>query len=103
MGARLYNTEKIVEEMLYKYPDTRSSDDLLYLTVCKHVSPNLAKMTLENALLQRNNFDLPNYKSVERSRRKLQAKNPELRANEKVEDMRYENWKEYREYALEDK
>ena len=99
MGARLYSTEKLVEEMLYQYPDTRNSDALLYLIVCKAVRPESAKLPLEKVLLNREDLGLPSFKTVERNRRMLQRLNPELRASEKVEDARYENWKEYREYA----
>lgn len=102
MGARLYDTQKIVEEMLYNYPDTRNSDALLYLIVCKTIRPEAVKMPLERVLLEREELGLPKYDSVGRIRRKLQSDHEELRATEKVTDGRYENWKEYREYALED-
>lgn len=100
MGVRLYDTHKVVEEMLYNYPDTRNSDALLYLIVCKTIRPESAKMPLERVLLEREELGLPKYASVGRARRKLQAEHEELRATEKVIDGRYENYKEYKEYAL---
>lgn len=100
MGARLYDTHKIVERLLNDYPDTRNSDDLLYLIACKDICPSMANMPFENVILNINKLGLPKYKSVERTRRKIQAEKPELRATKEVEDKKYENWKEYREYAL---
>lgn len=100
MGARLYNTEKLVEKLLTTYPNTRDSDALLYLVVCKAIRPELAKLPLERVLLERDTLGLPKYASVERARRKIQANNPELKGTEKVTEGRYEEWKEYREYAL---
>lgn len=100
MGARLFDTHKLVEELLYQYPDTRNSDALLYLIVCKAIRPESAKLPLERVLLEREALGLPKYASVERSRRKVQAEHEELRATEKVTDARYENYKEYKDYAL---
>lgn len=100
MGARLYDTHKLVEELLYQFPDTRNSDALLYLVVCKSVRPDTGKLPFERVLLEREALGLPNYASVERARRKVQADNPELRANEEVTDERYKNYKEFKEYAL---
>lgn len=99
MGARLYDTHKLVEELLYQFPDTRNSDELLYLIVCKAVCKGADKLPLERVLLERSNLGLPNYASVERARRKIQRENPELRADEAVEDKRYEEFKEYKEYV----
>lgn len=100
MGARLYDTQKVVEQLLIQYPATRNSDDLLYLMACKKVYPAMESMSFQNVILNINNMGLPKYKSVERARRKIQAEREELRANKEVEDKKYENWKEYREYAL---
>lgn len=101
MGVRIHDVHKTVEEVLIQYPDTRNSDDLLYLMVCKCKSPSYAKLPLERALLERKNYGIPTYASVDRARRKVQAENPELRGSDSVTDARYENYKEYKEYALE--
>lgn len=100
MGARLYDTERVVEELLTTYPDTRDNDPLLYLMVCKLHSPHIAKLPLERVLLERKELGIPSYTSVGRARRKLQSEREELRATSEVIDGRYENWKEFREYAL---
>lgn len=101
MRARLYSIQKLVEELLYQFPDTRNSDALLYLMVCKAIKPNSDKLPLEKILLERENLGLPKYASVGRARRKLQEYNSELRATENVIDGRYEEYKEYKKYALE--
>lgn len=100
MRVQLHRVDKLVEETLRTYPDTRNSDALLYLVVCKTLVPNSTQMTLERVMLQRNELGLPNYETVGRCRRRIQAKNEELRADSKVTDVRYENYKEYRDYAL---
>lgn len=100
MGARLYNTHKIVERLLQAYPDTRDNDELLYLKTCKAIRPDMANMTFENVILDLKVMGLPKYKSVERARRKIQKDNPDLRASEEVQEMRYEEYKNYKEYAL---
>lgn len=92
----------IVGEMLVKFPETRDSDALLYVKICESINPIACNMPFAKVLLNRKDYGFPNYESVGRIRRKLQEHNPLLRADATVEDGRYENWKEYRAYALEE-
>lgn len=88
--------------MLQQFPDTRNSDELLYLVVCKAICPRSAHITFEKMTLEREAMGLPKFITVDRARRKIQAANPDLRASKDVEDKRFENYKAYKEYALED-
>lgn len=98
---RIHNISEIVKSILTNYPDTRNSDVLLYVKVCKTMNPDIADMSFETAMLRREDLGIANFETVRRSRQKIQSENEHLRACEKVMDARYENWKVMREYAME--
>lgn len=102
---RLFVIEKLVKEILTDIPDTRNSDDYLYLKVLERVAAlqgmtlNLSKMSVPYFLCNVQKLNFPYYASVSRARRKLKAAHPELRGTEKVEAVRQEKEKVFREYA----
>lgn len=88
-----------VKQILEKYPLTRNSDDLLYATLCSEINPSVAGMPFYYVMQHRKEFKFPNIKSVERCRRKLQNKYPELAASKEVKDFRDENEQKFREFV----
>lgn len=95
----LYTTQGLVSEVLRQYPETRNSDELLYLVICKLINPKVARMPYEKVVLEANNLGLPKYDSISRCRRKVQADYKELRGNERTTGYRFLRWKVFREYA----
>lgn len=92
-------TEAMVLDVLQRFPQTRNSDDLLYMQVCMEIDSHGAGMPFWYVLQHRTEFGFPAYKSVERYRRMMQKKFPELAANKEIEDFRAEKEQEFREYA----
>ena len=102
---RLFVIEKLVKEVLTDIPDTRNSDDYLYLKVLERVavmqgmSLKLSNMSVPYFLCNVKKLNFPYYASVARARRKVKAANPELRGTAKVEAVRSEKEKAFRKYA----
>jgi hypothetical protein len=92
-------TSDIVKDILENCPDARNSDDLLYINVCKKLSPMVCHQPLEMVFLMRKEFGLPCYESVRRTRQKLQAAYPELCGSDEVEAQRVVNEGIVRDYA----
>jgi hypothetical protein len=89
----------VVKEVLEEKPDTRNSDDLLYINVCRRMSPMALRQPFEMVFLQRNTLGVPKYESVRRSRQKIQEHHPELCGTDEVEGQRVLNEERVREYA----
>ena len=95
----LYHVHKLVEDLLITEPDTRNSDNVLYLMLITQIDPHIAGMPFDKVLINRKELGIPSIETVGRCRRKIQEYNPLLKGCRKVEDMRYEKWKEFMEYA----
>ena len=90
--------QEFVQPILEADERTRNSDDVLYFQVCtKLLGDNLS---LKHVLLNRKDLRIPSYESVGRARRKLQEENPELRACERVQELRAEKEAEYKAMAV---
>lgn len=102
----LQQIKVIVHEILKDDEMSRNDDDLLYLSVIERFTKDTEcpvtpySMTLAYFLINRKKHRLPKFESVRRARQKLQKDHPELKACEKVEAMRQENEKAFREFAL---
>lgn len=95
--ARISKVQPLVYTALIDNPETRTDDFILVLEVFKNfVTP---EMRLETVLEHHIELGLPSFASILRSRRKLQRKYPEL-VNETAADIRAEEEKEYKDYAL---
>ena len=92
-------TENIVKEVLTENVFARNNDDYLTLRVYGKVNPDVVSKPLYTVLLNRKELGLPSLKSIERARRKLQRKFPELSANGIVEAFREQAENDYRAYA----
>lgn len=97
--SRLQTMEKVVLEILENQPAARVDDYVLMYYVCAKTCPTaLQGMSLGNALLNHIDLNIPNWKSVERARRKVQEKRPDLVSPAKAKKRREEE-ERYREYA----
>lgn len=99
----LYTTANLVKTILQEEPQTRSSDNLLYLKVIERIASE-RKLDIKNLsvyyfLRYMRIYGFPPFESVRRARQKIQAQHPELSANAKVQEQREINEVEYREFA----
>ena len=96
--AKLYTIEAVVLEVLEECVQARSDDNCLMNGVCRKLCPDLLDCGLGFALWNWKRLGLPNWKSVERCRRKIQRKRPDLKFSVTAE-IRAQEEAEYREYA----
>ena len=103
MNKKLYTTTDIVKELLEKEPQTRNSDNYLYMRVLQVVGKrqgiDVDNMPVLRFFLHIRELDLPSIETVGRCRRKLQEEHPELTADRKVEEQRASNEEIFRSYA----
>lgn len=95
----LKTATELVKETLERYPETRNSDDQLYLLVCRAINIDILRLPFGLVMRQRKKYNLPAFESVRRTRQKIQAAHPELCACADVEAMREVNEEAFREYA----
>lgn len=96
---KIKRTSDIVKDVLKDCPNARNSDDLLYINVCKRISPMVCNQPFQTVLLMRNELGIPPFESVRRTRQKLQASYPELCASDEVEAQRMVNEEIVKNYA----
>ena len=93
----------LVEDILIRYPQTRSCDGLLWLKVLEHQAHekgvDLRLLSVPYFLPRIAEMGFSPFESVRRNRQKLQAAKPELAACEAVEGFRAEKEAEYRAFA----
>ena len=97
-AEKLKKLENVIKPILEKYPQTREDDYLLYAEVINRYNPELLGVSAEMFLVCHSELNVPNIKSVERARRKLQEKYPEL-ATERAKRKRAEEQASYISYA----
>lgn len=93
--------QEIVEQCLRNCKETRSSDRYLYYVVLNDLDPSLLSHSVRTFLKDGIELGYPKFDSISRIRRKLQAKYPELRAVDVVEDMRAQRKEDFEKYAKE--
>lgn len=97
----LRRIQEIVELCLRENEATRQSDKYLYYCVTKKLDERLLDMTMRVFLLEGKALGFPEFDSVSRARRKVQAKYPELQSVARIEKMRASREKQFRKYAKE--
>ena len=97
----LKTIEKKVRAVLEKNEDARNDDMVLYLVLCNACLKDAGAMPLAEIMTQHKYLGLPSFESVSRTRRKLQARYPELAGSRPVQKMRATGEKAYRRYAKE--
>ena len=97
----LKTIEKKVKTILEKNTDARNDDMVLYLALCNICLKDAGAMPLAEIMTQHKYLGLPSFESVSRTRRKLQAKYPELAGSRPTQKLRATGEKAYRKYAKE--
>lgn len=100
MEKKLYELQKIVKEILEHDPKARDDDMYLYITYVKHQMGN-QDYSFELIFANKEyriNHNIRTFSGVERCRRKMQEKYPEL-TNDYHKKIRGEEQKIYEEYA----
>ena len=98
-SKELKRTNEIVKNILQQSPESRNSDDVLYLKVCECIYPGSSNLPIQTVLMNRKNYNLPSFETVRRTRQKLQASYPELAGNSTVKGQRMLNEEVFRNYA----
>lgn len=97
---RLISVSADVKFLLENQPETRNSDSLLYVEVCKLHNPTVHLFPFGAVMANPKVYDLPQFESVRRARQKVQAENEHLKANKTVKEYRAENELKYKAFAL---
>ena len=97
----LKTIERKVRTILAKNEDTRNDDMVLYLVLCNACLKDAGALPLAEIMTQYKYLGLPSFESVSRTRRKLQARYPELAGSRPVRKKRSAGEHDYRRYAKE--
>lgn len=99
----LTTTSELVKNILEKYPETRNSDNILYIKVCSTIGQengiDINKISMPYLLMNLKELKMPVFETVRRTRQKIQAEFPHLSADADVEAQRMLNEETYRQYA----
>ena len=95
---RFKKTNKLVTQILEDYPQTRNSDNLLYLMVIDAIGRGNSDKPISTILMNLEDLGLPCFETVRRTRQKIQAERTDLQANDTVSDFRTEREMEFRKY-----
>lgn len=90
-----HDAEKAVEDILEHEPDTRKSDNKLFLRYYELLNPGVDFRTY---FLNPKKYQGFSYKTLERARRKIQARRPELK-DSTVAEYRFDKEQVYFEYG----
>ena len=96
MKKEFKQTRKIVKNILTDYPQTRNSDNALYIKVVAAINPQANDRPFANVLSNLEELGLPCFETVRRTRQKIQEEIPELRACDIVADFRTAREEEFR-------
>lgn len=98
---KLRNLTELVRTIMEQQPETRSSDNLLYIEVLKRcTSQNVLNMPVWAFYQNLREWQLPSIETVGRCRRKAQQENPHLKAKPEVEGFRYDRETEFIKFAV---
>ena len=95
---KLKKLEDMIKLILKEQPQTREDDFLLYAEIIKAYNPKLLQISARTFFICHKELKIPNIKSVERVRRKIQEKCPEL-ASERTKRKRAEEKGAYITYS----
>ena len=96
--SKLHTMEKLVLRVLESIPAARSDDYVLMWYVCNELKPETSEMPFGYVLCHHKALGLPNWETVTRCRRKIQAKRPDLVSPETARK-RHDEIEVYKEYA----
>lgn len=95
----LESAPAVVMNILKRYPATRDCDPLLYVKVASFLNPIVLKMSFEEVMLNLEDLGLWKFETVRRTRQKIQAEHPELKACETVQGYRADNEEVFKEFS----
>ena len=98
--GKLKHIETTVRYILETEPATRNDDNLLYIKACLFYNSSVDKFPFGTVFTNARMFDIPSYKSIERARRKLQAKYEHLKSSQTMKEYRAEEELRYKAFAL---
>ncbi len=98
--SKLHTMEKVVLQVLEQSILARMDDYVLMYLVCEKINPDVCDMPFGMALCHHREYCIPNWKTIERCRRKIQRMRPDLVSNDTARKRYYEE-KVYKEYARE--
>jgi hypothetical protein len=93
---KFYDAEKVVKKILKDLPITRGSDNLLYIRYWQIVAPEVSFIDF---FKEPSKYNGATFKHIERCRRRIQEKHPELKSV-KVAEFRFEQETEFKQYGL---
>lgn len=99
MGKILHDYESKVFYLLCKYPETRNRDVFLYTRYLEEYCGT--EYLYQPFVITLQDTSLPNFESLGRVRRKIQANHPELQSSIKCLIRKAEKEEEFRDYARE--
>ena len=102
-STELKTTTDLVKGILQRCPEARNSDNILYYYVCRIIGNengiDIDHISMPHFFLHLNDYNMPQFETVRRTRQKIQAEYPELSGNERVQAQRMMNEEVYRKYA----
>ena len=96
---KLKTHEGRVKALLKQNKDARDDDMVLYLALCNDCLENAGEIPLAEIMARHKSLGLPGFESVSRTRRRLQARHPELLGSLPVQAKRMAGEKAYRRYS----
>lgn len=92
---------ELVKTILEQQPETRSSDNLLYIEVLRRcTNQQVLNMPVWMFYKNQREWQIPSIETVGRCRRKAQQENPHLKATAEVESWRYDKETEFMRFAV---
>ena len=93
------NIEERVEFLLAEFPETRESDEILYMKILERDGRyNFENINVLKFFRDREKAKVPSFKSVERARRKVQSYRPDLMGSKQIQAARKKMEKKYHDY-----
>lgn len=89
----------LIKELLIDNPETRDSDELLYVSVCRNISPESVNLPFAEVVLNGRERGIPSFETVRRTRQKIQESYPELRGSLSVQARREANRQKFIRFA----
>ena len=89
--------KEVIRQILEDVPEARDSDRRCICEVYKRIYPNALNSRFESVVMS---SAFPSFESVTRTRRKVQAENPDLRAKKDIEKARELEESKYRKWAV---
>ena len=98
--SNLRTLTELVRIVLEQQPETRSSDNLLYIEVLRRcTNQKVLDMPVWMFYQNQREWQLPSIETVGRCRRKAQQENPHLKATAEVQGFRYDKETEFVQFA----